>query len=76
MGEKRGGSQSISQALGILLYYKGKHMPGIISQLFQASSPRNIGFFFCFCFFFKEKRYYQWANVSHSAEFITVYTQF
>ena len=72
MGEKRGGSQSISQALGILLYYKGKHLPGIISQLFQASSPRNPGIFF----FLKEKRYYQWANVSHSAEFITVYTQF
>ena len=27
-------------------------------------------------FFFKEKKYYQWANVSHSAEFITVYIQF
>ena len=48
MGEKRGGSQSISQALGILLYYKGKHLPGIISQLFQASSPRNPGIFFFF----------------------------
>lgn len=46
MGEKRGGSQSISQALGILLYYKGKHLPGIISQLCQASSPRNTGIFF------------------------------
>ena len=72
MGEKRGGSQSISQAFGILLYYKGKHLPGIISQLFQAASPRNIRDFF----FLREKKYYQWANVSHSAEFITIYIQF
>ena len=57
MGEKTCGSQSISQALGILLGYKGKHLPGIISQLFQASSPRNIRDFSFF--FFKEKGYIQ-----------------
>lgn len=57
-----------------LLGYKGKHLPGIISQLLQASSPRNIRDFS----FFLRKRdtYNQWASASHSAEFITVYIQF